>query len=190
MKVVHFATAAAFRRWLEKNHAAATELQVGFYKKTSGKGGLTYAEAVDEALCFGWIDGIVRRIDADRYTHRFTPRRPGSIWSNLNVRHVQRLRAAGRMHPAGLAAFEARTPDRTGVYVYEQAKRSQTPDRLPPKFARPLRAHVAAWKYWQSTPPSYRRLVINWILGARQDATRERRLARLLAHCVAGRRLN
>src|SRR5262249_37498490 len=109
MNVVHFAAAADFRRWLEKNHERKTELQVGFYKKSANKPGMSYKEAVDEALCFGWIDGVVRKLDEERFTHRFTPRKSDSIWSNINVGHVERLTQAGRMRPAGLAAFAARS---------------------------------------------------------------------------------
>src|SRR5690348_4144105 len=107
MKITHFATAADLRRWLEANHATVPELLLGLYKKASGKGGPSYQEAVDELLCFGWIDGVKRRVDDQRYTHRITPRRPGSIWSHVNVGHVQRLIRAGKMRPAGLAAFQA-----------------------------------------------------------------------------------
>ncbi len=138
--VVFFASAAEFRRWLEKNHATTRELQVGFYKKSSGRGGLSYPEAVDEALCFGWIDGILRKLDDERYTHRFTPRRPGSIWSNVNVGHVERLRAAGRMHAAGLAAFAARSAAKTGIYSFEQGTQI-----LPSAYEKQFRAHARAW---------------------------------------------
>ena len=118
MEPVFFASAAHFRRWLERNHTTATELVVGFHKKSSGKGGLTYAEAVDELLCFGWIDGVVRRIDDERYSHRVTPRRPGSIWSKVNTGHVQRLTRAGKMHPNGLAAFQAHRESQARAYSF------------------------------------------------------------------------
>ena len=130
MKPTCFASAAEFRRWLEKHHATAPELLVGFYNKASGKGGLTYAEAVDEVLCFGWIDGIIKKVDADSYTHRFTPRRPGSIWSNINVGHVTRLTKAGKMRPAGLKAFRARKTHKTGIYSFEQ-KQKPRPQKFP-----------------------------------------------------------
>ena len=183
MKVVHFASAADFRRWLQKNHASATELLVGFYKKASGRGGLSYLESVDEALCFGWIDGIVRKIDADSYSHRFTPRKPGSHWSNVNFRHVARLTAAGRMHPAGLAAFAARTPERTGAASYEQP-----PKELPAEFVNKFQAHRTAWAFFSAQPPGYRRLAIYKIVSPKQAATRERWLARIIADSAAGRR--
>lgn len=184
MKPAFFKTAADFRRWLEQNHASATELILGFYKKDSGKGGLTYKEAVDEALCFGWIDGIVRRIDEVSHMQRYTPRKRGSIWSNINVGHVQRLIAADKMHPAGLAAYEARTAAKTGIYSFEKP---------PRKFAAPLekifRANRAAWKFWERQPPGYRRTLTHWVVSAKHEETRQRRLARLIAASATSRRL-
>src|SRR5688500_12799004 len=115
MKPTHFSTAADFRRWLEQQHARASELWIAFYKKGSGKTGMTYSEAVDEALCFGWIDGMIKRVDAERFMQRFTPRKAVSTWSNLNLQRVERLTAAGKMHPAGLSAFAARVASRTGI---------------------------------------------------------------------------
>src|ERR1043166_9644986 len=123
MKIRHFKSAREFRRWLEANHARACELWVGFFKKASGQGGLTYPEAVDEALFFGWIDGLKKRVDELSYTHRFTPRRPKSNWSPLNIRHVERLNKAGRMMPAGPKAYAAREPERSGAYSFENAPR-------------------------------------------------------------------
>lgn len=184
MNVTHFASAAEFRAWLEKNHATATELQVGFYKKDSGRGGLTHPQSVDEALCFGWIDGLVRKIDADTYTHRFTPRQPGSTWSNVNVRHVARLTAAGKMRAAGLAAFAARTAAKTGIYAFEKR-----PPKLPPACEKKFRAHQQAWAFFTAQAPWYRRLAIHKIVSPKQPATRARWLARLIAGSAAGRRL-
>lgn len=184
MKPVMFADAAAFRRWLDAHHAHATELLVAFYGKSSGRGGLTYAEALDEVLCYGWIDGVRRRLDAHRYTIRFTPRRRGSVWSLVNVRHVERLTAAGRMHPAGLAAFAARDAQKTGVYSFENR-----PQDFPPSLAKTFRAHPSAWRFWLAQPPGYRRTAIWWVISAKQETTRQRRLARLIADSAAGRRL-
>lgn len=180
-----FANAADFRRWLETHHATARELVVGFYNKASGRGGLTYAEAVDEALCFGWIDGIVRKLDAASYCHRFTPRRSGSTWSNLNVTHVARLAAAGKMHPAGVAAFAARSDARTGVYSFEQRI-----EELPPSYRKKFQADKKAWAFWQSLPPGYRRAVIHQIVSPKQEATRLRWLDRIIADSAAGIRLD
>jgi uncharacterized protein YdeI (YjbR/CyaY-like superfamily) len=184
MNVIHFATAADFRRWLEQHHTTAKEVQIGFYKKSAGKPGMVYKEALDEALCFGWIDGIVRSLDAERYTQRFTPRKPGSIWSNINVGHIQRLIAAGKMRPAGLAAFAARTAQKTGIYSFEQPAKT-----LPPAFAKKFRAHAKAWTFFSAQPPGYRRLMIHKIVSPKQAATRERWLERVIAASAAGRRI-
>ncbi len=186
MSATFFKTAADFRTWLEQNHATARELHVGAYRKSSGLVGMTYQESVDQALCFGWIDGVVRKIDEHHYSHRFTPRKTGSIWSNVNVAHVARLTAAGQMHPAGLAAFAARDPGKTGVYAFE---RKAEPE-LPAAFAKKFRSARAAWKFFQAQPPGYRRLALHHIVSAKQPATRERRLAQLIAASAAGRRLD
>jgi uncharacterized protein YdeI (YjbR/CyaY-like superfamily) len=185
MKPVLFPTPAQFRAWLECHHARATELWIGFYKKKSGKVAMTYEQAVDEALCFGWIDGIIRRIDDESYMHRFSPRKPKSIWSNVNVGHVARLTAAGRMHAAGLAAFAARDPSKTGVYAFETAR----PPSLPPALARQFRAERAAWNFFKSQAPSYQRVALHYIVSAKQAATRQRRLARVIAFSAEGKRL-
>ncbi|HWA87572.1 MAG TPA: YdeI/OmpD-associated family protein [Opitutus sp.] len=180
-----FASAADFRAWLERHHATTPALVVAFFLTSSGRGGLTYAGALDEALCFGWIDGVRRRIDADRFTIRFTPRKRGSIWSLVNVRHVERLTKAGRMHAAGLAAFAARDPRKTGIYSFENR-----PQDFPPALKRFFRAaHRGAWDFFQTQPPGYRRTAIWWVISAKQDATRSRRLAQLIADSAAGRRL-
>lgn len=184
MDVVHFASAAELRRWLEHNHATAGELILGLHRKDSGKGGPTYAEVVDELLCFGWIDGVKRRVDATSYCHRVTPRRPGGIWSRANVGRVERLRRDGRMHPAGLAAFAARRADRTGVYSFERS-----PAELPAALARVFRRDRPAWAFWQRQPAGYRRTLTHWVTAAKQEATRLRRLERLVAASAAGRRL-
>lgn len=186
MKIVHFPSALEFRRWLEQNHATATELWIRFYKKASGKGGMTYKEAVDEALCFGWIDGLLKSIDADSFRQRFTPRKPGSIWSNINVGHVARLTAAGKMHASGLAAFAARTSGRTGIYAFERKQ----PAQLPPEFEKKFRANRKAWSFFTAQPPGYQRLAMHKVINPKQQATRERWLARLIAESAAGKRLS
>jgi len=186
MKPAHFQTAAEFRLWLEQNHARASELWVAFYKKGAGKTGLSYKEAVDEALCFGWIDGIIKRLDDERYMHRFSPRKPASRWSNLNVRNVERLTAAGKMHSAGLAAFAARTAARTGTYSFEAAKAV----KLPPELERQFRAKAKAWSFFTTQPPGYQRTAIHRVLSPKQAATRERWLHRLISESAAGRRLD
>ncbi len=180
-----FADSAAFRTWLEEHHARKTELIVGFYKKSAKRSGLTYAEAVDEALCFGWIDGIVRRLDDERYCHRFSPRKTGSIWSNVNVRHMARLESAGKVHPSGRAAFTARSAAKTGIYAFE----AKAPAKFPSALEKRFRANRAAWTFFNAQPPGYRRLLTFWVATAKQAATRERRLDRLIAASAAGRRL-
>jgi uncharacterized protein YdeI (YjbR/CyaY-like superfamily) len=182
--ITFFESQAKFRAWLERHHASATELWVGFYKKSAGPRGLTYTQAVDEALCFGWIDGVVKRLDAERFTHRFTPRKPRSTWSLINVGHVERLNKAGLMHPAGLAAFERRTEKNTGIYSFENEVRA-----LPPEFEREFRAHKKAWAFFSAQPPGYRRTVIFLLLKGKQEATRKRRLAQLIAASAAGVRV-
>ena len=184
MKPIFFETAEAFRQWLMKHHATASELHVGFYRKGSGKSGMTYLEAVEEALCFGWIDGVVRRVDDTSYAHRFTPRKPKSIWSLTNVAHVDRLTKAGRMQDAGLKAFAARTDDRTGIYSFEQPARS-----LPRKYEKAFRANPAAWKFFMAQAPWYRRLMIHKIGGSKQEATRERWLEKVIKASAAGKRV-
>jgi uncharacterized protein YdeI (YjbR/CyaY-like superfamily) len=183
--ITFFRTPAAFRRWLERHHASATELWVGFHKKSSGRPSLTYAESVDEALCFGWIDGVRKSVDADRYVTRFTPRRPGSVWSVINTRRARALIAQGRMHPAGLAAFKARNPKRSGVYSFEQRKAAA----LTRQETAALRADTAAWRFFASQPPGYRRVVTWWVISAKRPETRARRLRVLIADSAAGRRI-
>lgn len=184
MNPVHFASAAEFHTWLEAHHADTSELTVALYSKSSGRGGPTYPEALDEALCFGWIDGVRHKLDAERYTIRFTPRKPGSIWSLVNVRHIERLIRAGRMHAAGLAAFAARDPAKTGIYSFEQR-----PQDFPSALRKIFRADKSAWAFWQGQPPGYRRTAIWWTISAKQEATRQKRLGKLIALSAAGRRL-
>ena len=185
MEPIYFATPAEFRAWLEANHETETELLVGFHKKATGVPSMTWPEAVDEALCFGWIDGVRKKTAPESYTNRFTPRKAGSIWSNVNLGHVERLIAAGKMHPAGLAAFQARTAAKTGVYSFERKQ----PASLPAAFAKKFRAAKRAWAFFSAQPPGYRRLALHFVLSAKQEVTRLRRLERLLADSTAGRRL-
>jgi uncharacterized protein YdeI (YjbR/CyaY-like superfamily) len=174
-----FKTAAAFRAWLEKHHATESELVLGLYKVHAAHRGLTYAQALDEALCFGWIDGVLHRLDEDSFSLRFTPRKPKSIWSRRNVAHVERLKKAGKMTRAGLAAFEAKDDRRLGVYSFEQ----QRPD-LSPAFVKAFRADAGAWERYQQKPPSYRRATAHWVMSAKREETRARRLA-ILVDCTA-----
>ena len=176
-----FKSAAEFRAWLEKHHAN-DELVLGFFNASSGKGGITHKEALDEALCYGWIDGVVKNLTPGSYTIRFSPRRPGSHWSRINVAAVEELIAQGRMRPSGLAAFEARREDRTGTYSFEQGDLGLTPEQEAV-----LRADPAAAAFWDAATPGYRKVVVHWLGDARQAATRERRLAQLVEDCAAGR---
>jgi uncharacterized protein YdeI (YjbR/CyaY-like superfamily) len=181
VELAFFASRAEFRAWLERHHTSVDELWVGFHKKASGKDGLTYDEAVEESLCFGWIDGIRRSVDAGTTSQRYTPRRPRSIWSLINVRKFETLEAAGRVTPAGRAAFEARTPERTGVYSGEQADL-----QLAPEYLARLHAEPAAWAHWESAPKSYRKPATWWVISAKRPETRERRFELLLDCCTRG----
>jgi uncharacterized protein YdeI (YjbR/CyaY-like superfamily) len=185
MKIVHFSSQEEFRKWLVKNHAAAGELFVGFHKKSSGKKGATYSEALDEALCFGWIDGVRRSIDADSYMIRFTPRKPRSIWSLVNVRHVERLQKAGKMAEPGLKAFALREKHRTGIYSFEQKRPG-----LSAKFKKLFRANGPAWEFFCRQAPWYQRTAGHWVVRAKQEETRLRRFAKLVEVSVNGQRLD
>jgi uncharacterized protein YdeI (YjbR/CyaY-like superfamily) len=180
-----FATPAEFRAWLEQHHAAEQELIVGFHKKATGRPTMTWTEAVREALCFGWIDSVRRSIDADSYSNRFTPRKPRSNWSAVNVKHVEELIREGRMHPAGLAAYEARAPARTGVYSYEQRHDAALERAQEERF----RADEQAWQFFQAQPPSYRTSAVYWVVSAKKQDTRDRRLATLIDDSRHGRRI-
>lgn len=178
-----FATPAMFRAWLEAHHDTEAELLVGFYKKGSGRPSITWPESVDEALCFGWIDGVRRSFAEDAYTVRFTPRRPTSIWSAINVAKVAQLTKLGKMRPAGVRAFAARTAEKTGVYSFERNEAA----KLTPAQDKALRANREAAAFFDAQAPWYRRAAIHWVISAKQEGTRERRLAQLIADSAAGR---
>lgn len=180
-----FATGAQFRAWLAEHHDSATELLVGFWKVGSGKPSMSWSESVDAALCFGWIDGVRRRLDDASYTIRFTPRRPGSIWSSVNVAKVADLTTAGVMEPAGLAAFAERRDDRTAVYSHEQGGEEAL--AFTTAEQQRLRAAPGAWEYVTAQPGSYRRAVIHWLHCAARQQTRDRRLEQLVTESSAGR---
>ena len=184
-KPAFFPTPAAFRAWLEKHHASASELLVGFYKRDSGRPSITWPESVDEALCFGWIDGIRRSLGPEAYSIRFTPRKATSIWSRINVDNVERLTKARRMRPAGLRAYALRTDAKTGVYSferYEAAKLTKTEEKA-------LCANRKAAAFFDRQPPWYHRVTIHWVTSAKREDTRARRLATLIAKCAAGQRI-
>ena len=180
--VQHFATAEELQAWFDANHAMVSELWLGYYKKGSGRRSVTWSEAVDEALCVGWIDGLVRRFDDVTHVQRFTPRRKGSTWSAFNVSRVAVLMSQGRMRPAGIRAFEARTVVRTGIYSYERPVQVLSDEELEL-----FQADPDAWEDWEARPPSYRKAAIHWVVSARQVSTRERRLAALIEDSKAGR---
>jgi uncharacterized protein YdeI (YjbR/CyaY-like superfamily) len=183
MEPTFFATPDAFRAWLEEHHETEGELLVGFHKKGSGRPSITWPEAVDQALCFGWIDGVRRRIDDERYSIRFTPRKPRSTWSAVNVKRVGELAELGLMRPAGIATFERRSDDRTAIYAYEQRKTA----KLDAEQERRLKARPEAWKWFQGQPAGYRRTAAYWVISAKRPETRERRLEQLIEDSAAGR---
>src|SRR5438105_6961781 len=184
MKLRFFKTPAAFRKWLAANHAKTKELWVGFYKKDSGKPSITWPESVDEALCFGWIDGVRKRIDEESYMIRFSPRKPSSIWSAVNIRNAEKLIKEKRMQPAGLKAYEARKEYRSGIYSYEQ----RSPELVEP-YAGEFKRNKAAWRFFQAQPPSYRKMINWWIVSAKQEETRLKRLDKLIEASANGQRL-
>ena len=179
-----FPTPAAFRKWLAKNHDKSAELLVGFYKKDSGKPSVTWPESVDQALCFGWIDGVRRRIDDVTYSIRFTPRKPISNWSAINIARVAELTKLGQMRPAGLRAFAQRREDKSVIYSYENAGRT-----LDPADEKRFRANKKAWQFFNEQAPWYRRVCIHWVTSGKKEETRARRLATLIDDSANGRRI-
>ena len=181
MKPKFFSAPEKFHDWLQQHHDTEDELLIGFHKKASGKKSLTYQEALDEALCFGWIDGVRRALNETSYTIRFTPRKPKSIWSLVNVRHVERLTKEQRMQPAGIEAFARRDPKRTGIYAFENR-----PKKLSPEFEKQFRQHKRAWEFFEAQPPSFKRTVIFWIMSARKEETQLRRLNQTIDNSAKG----
>jgi uncharacterized protein YdeI (YjbR/CyaY-like superfamily) len=182
MDPLFFPTPAEWRAWLDANHENASEVLVGFYKKGSGHPSITWPESVDQALCFGWIDGVRRSLGEEAYTIRFTPRKATSNWSAVNVKRFGELHEHGLVASAGHAAFGRRREDRTAIYSYEQDEA-----QLSDEYERRLRANPAAWEYFSSRPPWYRRTAIHWVVRAKREATRERRLNQLIGDSAAGR---
>lgn len=171
-----FPTPAEWRSWLQEHHADTEELWVGLYKRGCGQASITWPEAVDGALCFGWIDGVRKSIDASSYMIRFTPRKRRSIWSAVNIRRATELHKLGLMDPAGLTAFEKREEKRSGIYAYEQKK----PAKLPPAYEKRFRSYVPAWDFFQSQAPWYRRTSTFWVISAKKEETRLKRLEVLI----------
>ena len=185
-KAVFFPAPSGFRKWLEEHHQTATELLVGYYKKATGKPSITWPESVDEALCFGWIDGVRRTIDDESYSVRFTPRRQRSNWSAVNLERVEELTKLGRMHPAGLRAYEARDPARSASYSFEQREAAR---KLTPEYERKLKANAKAWAFFQAQAPYYQRTASWYVMSAKKDETRLKRLAKLIEDSARGRRI-
>lgn len=179
-----FRTASTFRKWLEENHDRTPELLIGFHRVDSGKGGITYREALDEALCFGWIDGVRKRFDADSYTIRFTPRKPSSIWSVVNTTRIDKLINMGRVHPAGLKVFQQRDEKRSKLYSYEVGN-----CKFAPEHEEQFRADPTAWEFYQAQAPWYRRVSCYWVMSAKREETRLRRLATLIDDSANARRI-
>jgi uncharacterized protein YdeI (YjbR/CyaY-like superfamily) len=177
-----FFTPKEFRKWLEKNHDKETEIHIGYYKKGTGKENMTWTESVEQALCFGWIDGVRRSIDDEAYTIRFTKRKPNSIWSNINIAHVERLTKLGLMEPAGIKAYEARKPEKSGIYSFEK------PDNkgLSEESLVLVKKNKKAWEWFSKQAPSFQRTAGHWVESAKQQATRDKRLTELIANAAKG----
>jgi uncharacterized protein YdeI (YjbR/CyaY-like superfamily) len=184
-ELVFFKTQAHWRKWLTSHHGKIKELWVGFYKKGTGRPSITYQEALDEALCFGWIDGVRKSVDSDSYTIRFTPRNSKSIWSAVNIKRVRELEKLRLMQPPGLAAFQARADEKSAVYSYEQRRNP----KLDAAHEKKLKANIKAWVFFQAQPPSYRRIATWWIVSAKREETRLKRLETLIEDSAHGRML-
>ena len=176
-----FAKQSDFRKWLEKNHEKESELIVGYYKVASGKPSMSWSQSVDEALCFGWIDGVRNSIDMDSYQIRFTKRKPSSIWSSVNIQKIEALTKKGLMYPAGLVCFEKRKENSSGIYSYEIGE-----VKFSPVFEKQFKANKKAWTYFQGLAPSYRKPSTNWVMSAKQEATQLKRLNELIEDSSAG----
>ena len=184
MATTFFSSARAFRNWLEKNHTTKSELVVGFYKVGSGKPSLTWSQSVDEALCFGWIDGVRKSIDAESYSIRFTPRKPKSIWSTININKVAELEKSGRMREAGRAAFKLRTEAKSGIYSHEKEAVS-----LNKTFEKQFKSNKQAWHFFSAQAPSYKKVMLHWIMAAKQEKTKLARLEKTIALSALQKRM-
>lgn len=184
MKPTFFPTPRDFRQWLEKNHQTEKELLVGFYKVGTGKPSITWPESVDHALCFGWIDGVRRSIDEESYSIRFTPRKPTSIWSAVNIRKMEELTNAGLMTEAGKKAFNLRKEEKSAIYSHENETATLDPD-----FEKRFKANTKAWEFFNSQAPSYRKVMLHWIMGAKQEKTRVSRLEKTIKESESGKRV-
>ncbi len=184
MTPTFFAMQSDFRRWLDENHDQESELLVGFYKVGSSHPSMTWPQSVDEALCFGWIDGVRKSIDGDSYSIRFTPRKKNSIWSAVNIKKVADLTEQGLMQPAGIASFAKREENKSRIYAYEKE-----PVKLDAEFEKKLKANKKAWSFFESQAPSYQKTAIHWIMNAKQEATKTSRLEKLITTSENGQRI-
>lgn len=184
MDPVYFSSPAELRKWFEKNHLKEKELLVGFYKTSTGRPTISWSESVDQALCFGWIDGVRRSIDDKRYCIRFTPRKTGSIWSAVNIGKIEELTKKGLMTPAGMESFNQRNKEKSKLYSYEREK-----VELSPAFLKKFKSNKPAWNFFSLQPPSYQKPAINWVMSAKQEATRNSRLSSLIADSESGLRI-
>ncbi|ASK32153.1 bacteriocin-protection protein [Chryseobacterium sp. T16E-39] len=184
MEALFFATPQEFRKWLEKNHETEKEVIIGFYKVGTKKPSMTWSESVDQAICFGWIDGIRKSIDKDSYSNRFTPRKPTSIWSTINIKKVEDLTKAGLMKPAGLKAFELRKQEKSSIYSHEN-KLAQ----LDPAYEKQFKANKKAWDFFTNQAPSYKKVMLHWIMSAKQEKTRLSRLEKTIGESELEKRV-
>ena len=184
MMEAHFFDAAEFRKWLETNHEKAAEIYIGFYKKATGKEKMDWSQAVDQAICFGWIDGVRRSIDAESYCNRFTPRKANSNCSKINIKKVEDLTTKGLMKPAGIAAFEKRKPEKSGIYSFENQ-----PKKLAPEYEKRFKANKRAWAFFSAQPPGYQKLNMYRIMSAKQEKTQWSRLEKLVSASQSGKRI-
>ena len=182
--IKYFLTIPEFREWLEENHVSERELQVGFYKKNSGRFNFSWSEAVDAAICYGWIDGVRNAVDEISYTVRFTPRKPKSIWSAVNIKKVEELTKLGLMRPAGVAAFERRDEQKSAIYAYEQKNHT-----LGEGYKATFRANAKAWEFFEAQAAYYRRTAVWWVISAKQEETRLRRLGKLISKSETGEKV-
>ncbi len=183
-KIKFFKTQKSFRKWLEINHTKKTELWVGYYKKSSGKKSITYKQALEEVLCFGWIDGIARGIDEEKYSQRYTPRRKGSVWSTINIKKAEELIKNKKMHPFGLHVYKNRDIKKTGLYSNEQKE-----IKFPAGFLKQLKSNKTAWKFFSNMPPGYKKTATWWVISPKQDETKKRRLNVLIRDSEVGRKI-
>jgi len=184
MSPMFFANSAEFRKWLEENHQIETELYVGYYKVSTGKPSMNWSESVDEALCFGWIDGVRRSIDKESYCNRFTPRNAKSNWSAVNIKKVEEMIRLGKMTSSGMTAFEKRTESRSEIYSYENL-----PEKLSPEFEDRFKENPSDWEFFQKQAPSYKKVRIYWVMEGKQEQTRWSRLEKLIAACQSGEKI-